>query len=270
MGVERASQAIILAAGRGSRMGGLTAEQPKCFTEIAGRRLLDWQMDALTEAGITSLIVLRGYRKELLSSPRFDTIDNDEWASTNMVATLRCAARRLEQAATVVSYSDIVYHPDHVRALAASDGDIAMTYDRQWEGLWSARFANPLDDAETFRQEDGWLKNIGEKTTSLADIQGQYMGLLKITPRGWASIGKLLDALTPEQVARLDMTSLLRRLLSEGVPVRCVPVEGQWCEVDCGTDVATYQSLLAAADQAGNRWSHDWRWQGGGAAGAAG
>ena len=43
---------IILAAGRGSRMGVLTDERPKCLTVLAGRTLLEWQIEAMRKAGI--------------------------------------------------------------------------------------------------------------------------------------------------------------------------------------------------------------------------
>ncbi|CAK0756432.1 L-glutamine-phosphate cytidylyltransferase [Azospirillaceae bacterium] len=259
MTIINAKQAIILAAGRGSRMGSLTAEQPKCLTPFLGKTLLDWQIDSLTDAGLNKLTVLRGYRKELLISSRFNTIDNDDWSKTNMVATLRCAAHVLSQDSTVVSYSDIVYHPNHIRALSACDGDIAITYDRLWEKLWSIRFSNPLSDAETFLQKDGRLVTIGEKTNSFADVQGQYMGLLKITPRGWESIETLLGACSSEEIARLDMTSLLRRLLSANIAIHCVPVDGKWCEVDSASDVDLYLEQLNKAEAEKTRWDHDWR-----------
>jgi len=59
-------KAIILAAGRGSRMGGATADQPKCLTPLHGRTLLDWQVEALRDAGIESIALVRGYMGEKL------------------------------------------------------------------------------------------------------------------------------------------------------------------------------------------------------------
>ena len=46
------TRALILAAGRGSRMKEGTAEKPKCLNKIAGRPLLNWQLDALKAAGV--------------------------------------------------------------------------------------------------------------------------------------------------------------------------------------------------------------------------
>src|SRR5205085_422754 len=101
----------------------------------------------------------------------------------------------LHQTPCVVSYGDILYGPDRIRVLAAVDADIAISYDTHWESLWRARFANPLADAETFCQENGWLTAIGERAERISDIEGQYMGLLKFTPAGWAQAEEAVSTL---------------------------------------------------------------------------
>ena len=53
--------AIIPAAGRGTRLGALTDDQPKGLVEVAGKPLLAYVLDAAVEAGIDELIVIIGY-----------------------------------------------------------------------------------------------------------------------------------------------------------------------------------------------------------------
>lgn len=242
-------------------MGDSTSERPKCLSALAGRTLLNWQLAALASAGITSVTVIRGYRSDLLVSPEYAALDNADWARTNMVATLRCGAALLRRAPCVIAYGDIVYRPDHVRAVAADDHDIVIAYDVLWASLWSARFENPLADAETFSEAGGWLTAIGDKTASTNDIHGQYLGLLKVSPEGWARIEAFVSGLSGEDQARIDVTSLLRGLLSTGVRVRCVPVHGGWCEVDSESDVRLYESRLQQSEASGTVWDHDWRWE---------
>ncbi|MGE4293541.1 MAG: NTP transferase domain-containing protein [Desulfovibrio sp.] len=249
----QAHKGIILAAGRGSRMLSLTDRAPKCLSEIAGQTLLDWQLDSLRKGGVEDIVVVRGYLKEMLTGD-FATEENPRWAETNMVSTLACAQGYLQSGPCVVSYSDILYHPDHVRTLIAAAGDIRMTYDTEWEALWSARFQDPLADAETFRQENGQLLEIGGRTGEIKDIQGQYMGLLAFTPAGWAQVEKLRTALEPAQRDKLDMTALLNLLLDRGAEIRVVPVRGRWCEVDAESDLRLYRKNIGSGV-----WSHDWR-----------
>lgn len=249
---------IILAAGRGSRMKKLTEEKPKCLVELAGRPLLHWQLDALRTAGLNRILVVRGYAAACIQGD-FETAENPRWAETNMLSTLLCArdfARKAFERGVerlVMSYSDIVYHPDHVRGLLAGKTGIALSFDTQWEKLWALRFGDPLLDAETFRQEDGLLREIGNKPQSLTDIQGQYMGLLSFDRLGWQTLVQYAADLGTA-VDKTDMTSFLRLLLARNIPVGAVPGEGKWCEADSETDVRLYEHALAQGN-----WSHDWR-----------
>src|SRR5690348_3567787 len=142
-------KAIILAAGRGSRMNALTEDKPKCLVEFRGKPLIDWQIEALNKAGITEIGIVTGYRRELLISRQFVEFYNDRWANTNMVSSLECARKWLETEPCIVSYSDIFYDFPAVLSLIQADADLAVTYDPNWLLLWKQRFEDPLSDAET-------------------------------------------------------------------------------------------------------------------------
>ena len=238
-------KAIILAAGRGSRMGRLTEDSPKCLTPLAGRPLLEWQLDALRGAGIETVGVVRGYKPHLLDGRGLETFDNPRWAETNMVASLACAESWLQRTPVIVSYSDIFYPASAVKALAEARSHIAISYDPQWLALWSQRFEDPLSDAETFRLDGSRVVEIGRRATTLDDIRGQYMGLLKITPAGWKIVERYRGQLSPERRDRLDMTALLSGLIEEGYRVDAVPLSGTWGEVDNANDLAVYERLIA-------------------------
>lgn len=246
--------AVILAAGRGSRMKGLTEEKPKCLLELAGRPLLHWQLDAVHAAGITDVRVVRGYRASLLTGD-FITVDNPRWADTNMVQTLLCALPHINDRITLVSYADIVYKSAHVQALLDTPGDICLTYDTDWEALWRLRNENPLDDAENFCAASGKLLDIGGQAKSLAGIQGQYMGLLKFSPKGQRKVNEYMASLPQAVADKLDMTSLLKCLLTKGADIRVCAVSGGWCECDTEDDIRKYEQVMRRPEH----WSHDWR-----------
>lgn len=241
-------RALILAAGRGSRMGALTDERPKCLVELHGRPLLAWQLEALVAGGADEVGLVTGYRAEDLALRARHTFHNPRWADTNMVRTLACAAEWLREGPCLVSYADIVYSAQAVRALVESSGDLALTYDPDWLALWRERFADPLEDAETFRTDGrGRLLEIGARASSVDEIQGQFMGLLRFTPPAWERVEALLRSLPPDQADRLDTTALLSRLIAEGEDVRAVPAPGPWGEADSATDLAVLEHTFAAA-----------------------
>lgn len=192
-------KAVILAAGRGSRMKGATESRPKCLVEVAGRPLLDLQFTALRQAGVDDISIVTGYHAEMLADRGAQkTFHNARWAETNMVASLMQASPLLQNEACIISYADIFYPAETIRRLSSAPYDIAISYDPDWLRLWSVRFEDPLSDAETFRlAPDGRVIEIGSKTKKLADIQGQYMGLLKFTPRGWNTVIMYLKTMTP-------------------------------------------------------------------------
>jgi len=248
-------RAIILAAGRGSRMGDQTDLQPKCLTKLSGQPLLQWQLEALHQAGLNEIAIVTGYHADSLDAYADQHFHNPRWHETNMVMSLTAASEWLAETDCIISYSDIVYHPSIVKRLLAMPQDIVITYDTQWEALWRLRFEDPLSDAETFQLDaNGQLIEIGRRPESLDDIQGQYMGLLKITPIGWRQIHSLLQMLTPLEQDKLDMTSLLNRLLLASIPIQTCSIAGQWCEVDNPSDLKTYESILASSLS----WEHDW------------
>ncbi|MEV6603069.1 phosphocholine cytidylyltransferase family protein [Kutzneria sp. NPDC051319] len=237
---------VILAAGRGSRLGELTDDRPKCMVRLAGRPLLEWQRAALTAAGVSPLAVVAGYRSEQFGDIGLRVFPARRWAATNMVRSLLAASDWLAADTCVVSYGDIVYSADVVRRLAAATGDLAITYDPNWQALWSRRFEDPLTDAETFRlRPDGSLAAIGARPRAVQQIEGQYMGLLRFTPAGWARVVGLLARHTDRQIDAMDMTALLQALVDDGCRVDAVACPEPWGEVDSATDLGVCADLVA-------------------------
>jgi L-glutamine-phosphate cytidylyltransferase len=243
-------RAVILAAGRGSRMANLGEDRPKCLVQLAGKPLIERQIAALRHGGADEIGIVRGYRAEMIDYAGFHFFANHRWAETNMVMSLVTAAEWLRSGPVIVSYGDIFYHGEVVRGLSSTAGDLVIAYDRAWRQLWSRRFADPLTDAETFRiDSNGRLLEIGGKATDIEDVTGQYMGLLKFTPRAWSTIETLLHELEPATRDRLDMTALLRRLLHQKqFTVNTYPTDGQWGEIDNPEDVALYEDMARTGE----------------------
>lgn len=235
---------IILAAGRGSRMGSLTEELPKCLVKLAGKSLLEWQVGSMRNGAISEIAVVRGYKAERLLVEGAHYFYNPRWSSTNMVMSLVTASEWLRRDICIVSYSDIVYESEVINQLKNASGDIVISFDPNWLELWSARFENPLIDAETFKRgKKGELIEIGSKAKSVEEIEGQYMGLIKFTPKGWSYVEEHLKSLSESQKDRLDMTSLLRQLMQAGVRIDTVAIKGRWYEVDNENDLRLYESM---------------------------
>lgn len=109
-------KALILNSGMGSRMGELTAEHPKCMTEIMdGETILSRQLRQLVAAGIEEVVITTGYYEEVLTDYceslqlpiRIVYVNNDRYELTNYIYSIYCAKSYLNDD-IILMHGDIV------------------------------------------------------------------------------------------------------------------------------------------------------------------
>ena len=128
-GVRRA---IILAAGRGSRLHTLTGGAPKCLTEIGGEPILERALHALANLGVTEAVVVIGYMGTMVRSrigSHFDGIDilyveAPDYATTNNIRSLWDARDYLDQDLVLLE-ADVAFDATVVETLLAQSGSSA-------------------------------------------------------------------------------------------------------------------------------------------------
>lgn len=238
--------AIILAAGQGTRLRPLTDDKPKCLVELAGKPLLDHQLEVLRAAGIDDIHVVAGYRADQLDRPDFIRHINERFAETNMVTTLFAAESVMTgNSDLIISYGDIVYEPRVLAALQAVDAPIGLAVDREWRRYWAARMEDPLSDAETLKITDvNRVVELGKKPKSYSDIHGQYTGLIKIRadhvarlPEVWRIMDRNVTY-DGKDYDNIYMTSFIQHLIDNGWEARAALIDNGWAEVDCEADLA--------------------------------
>ena len=246
-------KAIVLAAGRGSRLHSYTRDLPKCLAELGGLTLIERQLATLGSAGIQDIVIATGYRGEMLNLPGTRQIHNPLWETTNMVESLFCAEAEFGRD-LVVSYGDIIYEPRVLAALLDSSEEISVAVDRYWRAYWEHRFEDPLGDAESLRMNArGCIIDIGNVAADIDEIQAQYMGLMRFKNGGVdalraarAGLGTVSRPwMERRPVAGAYMTDLLMELILSGVAVHGVPVAGGWLEIDTVEDYERAAAMMA-------------------------
>lgn len=240
---------IILAAGEGKRLRPYTADKPKCMVEIEGVTLIDRQIEILKSVGLYDILLIGGYKAEMLRRADAKLKINPRYQETNMVWTLFCAEEELS-GDMIISYGDIVYSKEILQKLISSDSDISITIDKDWENYWSARNENPLDDAETLKlSDDGLVSEIGKKPQAINEIDGQYMGLMKFSSQGVKQLKNVFHMaletgqLDGKSLENAYMTDLLQVAINLGHPVKSIPISGGWIEVDTVEDLESSVTL---------------------------
>jgi len=239
-------RAIILAAGQGTRLMPYTKDRPKCLVELAGKSLLDHQLDRLHRQGIREVAVVTGYHAESLKGRNCKTFYNAEFASTNMVASLMKAQSWLTRGEDIlILYGDVLFEQRVLDLLCDTPDDFAITANREWLALWRARMSDPLADAETLKVNDaGFVTEIGKKAGRLEDIPVQYMGMIKASADAARKLVKVYDGL-PDTKRKMFMTDFLQHLIDHKWAVHACPVNGGWLEVDTTGDLELYRRLDA-------------------------
>lgn len=237
-------KAIILAAGRGSRMQSLTKNAPKCLLTVGQQTLLARQLDLFAKLGL-EVGVVSGYRRRSLQLEGCKEFKNRSWRTTNMVHSLTLADSWLGSDDCIVSYSDIYFETSGLQPLLGSEENISMCYDVNWESLWRARFADPLSDAESFKVDStGWVTEIGSRPSDILSVQGQFMGLLKIRPAGWQQLRSTLKSFPPEARRNLQLTHLLGKAIALGDCKVCgIPYADKWMEFDSPSDLRLFNDF---------------------------
>jgi choline kinase len=246
-------KALILAAGQGTRLRPLTDDRPKCLVELAGKSLLERQATVLRRAGVQDLTVVSGYRADQIAARGFATHVNPRYASTNMVATLFSAADLMVDGQDLlICYGDIVYEGRVLSSLLAVDAPVTVMIDRQWLRYWRLRLDDPLTDAETLKLGPGGrLRELGKKPRDYGEIEGQYMGLIKIRADHVAKFKQVYASM--DRAATYDgkdfdnmyMTSFIQYLIDHAWDVRVAETDNGWLEVDSVSDLQRYEAMAA-------------------------
>ena len=115
-------KAILLVAGEGRRLRPYTLDRPKCLVEINEKSLIDRQIEILESEGINNIVLIGGYKAEMLKNKGNKLKINKKFSETNMVWTLFSAEEELE-GSVIVSYGDIVYSQEVLKKLINSKED---------------------------------------------------------------------------------------------------------------------------------------------------
>jgi choline kinase len=139
--MSRVEQAIILAAGRGRRMGMLTQTGPKCLLSLAGQRIIDWNLQGLRHCGITRCLLVTGWQAQALQHLDCETVPNPDWQRSNSVRSLLAADAWLRERTSLVLYGDCAYSPATLaRVIEAPPCDLLVPADSQWQVVVATAF----------------------------------------------------------------------------------------------------------------------------------
>lgn len=225
--------AVILAAGRGTRLEVITRNKPKCLVHVNGRSILDRQIEALLCLDvIEQVVVLCGYRADQIKShianhyrgeSRLIAVENKDFASTNNMYSLFLAREYIAGRDLILMNADVVFDPAIVRDLSAS------------------QHSSICVDVGAYAQESMKVVRDGNRLVSISKAIAQNlafgvsMDVYRFTPADTDILLRAMSVIVEEHSNRNEWTELaLDRLMAKGtLEMQAFDIQRRiWYEID--------------------------------------
>ncbi len=231
-------RAVILAAGRGTRLGSLTGAVPKPLLDVGGRPVLMRILDGLAGAGVTRVVIVAGYRGRQIAAAVADRAGAEVVYQDRLDGTggaLRVAADRLGAEPFVYGWGDILVDPaDYRRVVAGFAGSDAVV------GV------NEVDDpaagaAVTLDAADRVLGIVEKPPPGTSGTRWNSAGIGVLGPSIWEHLAGLGRSARGEY----ELTDALASLVDAGAMVRAVRIAGPWIDIGTPESLAEARRLFA-------------------------
>ncbi len=240
-------KAIILAAGRASRLGSITENTPKCLLPVGNKTILDWQLDGLRAAGITDIVMVVGFKHQMLreyvSSCKdmfFSFIRNDDFAQTNTAYSLWLASREMNDDFIYLN-ADVFFHGELIRRIVYANDVNALAVERKECG----------DEEVKVTLDKTRITRIG-KTIASDEAFGEFIGVAKFSSDMCPRFIKALEETVREPDGKTCyFEAALERMCGEEI-LSAVDVTDLPCiEIDYEQDLAEARQKTVRAINSG-------------------
>jgi NDP-sugar pyrophosphorylase family protein len=227
-------RAVILAAGKGTRMGAITHEIPKPMLPIQGKPMLEHILDRLAAAGVEHFFLVVGYHHELIEQHFQNWRLPVEFRLQEPVNGTGSAARLAKNFVTaqpfLLTYADILCDPaEYTRA-----GKILEQHPACAAAVAVKAVDDPWQGAAVY-EENGRIRQIIEKPRKGASTtHWNSAGFYAFRP----VLFDYLDRIQPSARNEYELTSALDLMLDGGLELRISPIAGGWRDVGRPEDLA--------------------------------
>jgi UDP-N-acetylglucosamine diphosphorylase / glucose-1-phosphate thymidylyltransferase / UDP-N-acetylgalactosamine diphosphorylase / glucosamine-1-phosphate N-acetyltransferase / galactosamine-1-phosphate N-acetyltransferase len=227
-------RAVILAAGRGTRMGEMTSDTPKTMLPVRGRPMLEHVLDGLASVGVERFFLVVGYRREMIEEYFANWRRPIEFRVQEQLDGTGSATRLAREFATepfFLTFGDILCEPaDYVRC-----GRVLDEHPATVAVLGVKYVEDPWQGAAVYVDEDHRVTKVVEKPPiGTSTTHWNSAGLYTMRP----GVFPYLDRLQPSARGEYELTSIFDMLLEEKVEMRISPIEGRWRDVGRPEDLA--------------------------------
>jgi choline kinase len=225
-------KAIILAAGKGSRLNGTAGDVPKCLARVGELTLIERQIRALRCAGIADIVVVVGFGAALVRQacgPDLEYVENPIHYRTNSLYSLRLAQPWMADGFVVLN-SDVLFHPQLLRDLLTAHYEDALLI------AYQNGNSPPLGDEEMKVKVRGGKVIDISKTMAPLDADGENVGIVKFGATGARLLCRKMEALLAKGALHAWAPRAFREFAAERA-LHAIGTRGfPWIEIDFPAD----------------------------------
>ena len=168
-------KAIIMAAGKGQRISKITKNLPKSFLEINGKKIIDYQLEAIENSGIKEIVLITGYKSKLFekqfNKPNITIVRNPFYGVTNVLGSLWFALDHLKKG-FYFFHADVFFDPLILLELVNTKKDCVLCVE----------FKKTVEEEMKVRIGNTNILEISKKIP-IENSQGEFTGVAKIGPK---------------------------------------------------------------------------------------
>jgi len=245
--------AIILAAGKGTRLRPETISIPKGMVKLFDKSLLEMQIDVFKKCSINDISIVTGYLADKITFPSINYFKNENFSSTAGNESIFCAKEKLQDC-TIITYGDLVFEKAVIDQVIDFNGDIGVATEMNWLPTYQNRSQHTLSQADNVLIKNGKITEMRKNIQKPDSKIGEFAGIVKLSKNGSDILLKKLNELHKSHNGKFHnapslkqsiIPDMIQELIDSEINVEPIYVSGKWCEIDTPQDLEIARKLFS-------------------------
>lgn len=226
-------KAIIIAAGKGSRIPKVSKKKPKCFIKINNVAIIDRQINLLKKNKIKNIFVITGYKANYFNKKKYTCIKNKNYSKNEQMASLMYAQKEFDDD-IIVLFSDIIYDEIFLNNLIKFKKDnITLVCQKNWREKYKLRIDHPLNQADKVKIVKNRIVMIGKQINE-KEANSEFIGMFFI-PKKYCKkfINYYKKCKLPN---KLQIHNFFSHFIDDNGIIKALNIKGNFMEIDTFND----------------------------------